>query len=93
MRIVGEIPHPSLKITIFSHDNKYAVKFESGLHELVYQFRSGDYIQSPVDLQSIVDEAFIADTRNLLARMRQQQSAAIERWLQSENEEEFETII
>ena len=93
MRIVGDIPHPSLKITIFLHNNKYAVKFASSLHELVYQFRNGDAIQSVANVQSIVDERLIEESMRLLTQMRQQQSAAIGRWLQGENEEEFEVIV
>lgn len=37
MRIVNEIIHPECKITIFSWNSKYLIKFERGLIEQTYK--------------------------------------------------------
>jgi len=92
MRIVGDIPHPSLKITIFLHDSKYAVKFEAGLYEQTYKFRSGDDIDSVEAIKEIVDETFIHQVQSALPIMHQQKLAALGRRKESA-EDEFEEII
>ena len=92
MRIVGEIPHPILKITIFLHDSKYAVKFEAGLYEQTYKFRSGEALQSVEDIKAIIDVEFIKEVQTMLPKMHQRKLEAISRW-SSDQEEEFEEII
>lgn len=92
MRIVGEIPHPNLKITIFLHDSKYAVKFESGLYEQTYKFRSGDHIQSVEDIKSLIDKELMEEVQADLTKMHQRKLSSISRWLE-EQEDDFEEII
>lgn len=93
MRIVGDIPHPILKITIFLHDSKYSVKFESGLYELTYKFRSGEDIDSAAAIKSIVDDQFIAEVTATLPKLHQQKLDGIGRWLAGKEAETFEEII
>ncbi|MBI3509919.1 MAG: hypothetical protein HY064_04595 [Bacteroidetes bacterium] len=38
MRIVGNIPHPDMSITVFHMNDKFIVKFEAGMMEQVYKF-------------------------------------------------------
>ena len=94
MRLVGDISHPSLKITIFLHDSKYAVKFEAGLYEQTYKFRTSDSLQSVEDIKAMIDAAFIEEVRLLIPKMHQHKMEAIGRSLSnSPQEEEFEEII
>ncbi len=93
MRIVGDIPHPTLKITLFLHDSKYSVKFESGLYEMTYKFRSGDDIDSVEAIKAIVDAEFIKEVMEVLPKMHQQKLGAIGRWGQEKEGEEFDEII
>ena len=93
MRIIGDIPHPTLKITLFLHDSKYSVKFESGLYELTYKFRSGDEIDSVESIKAIVDAQFIAEVMETLPKMHQQKTNGIRRWLAEKEANEFEDII
>ncbi len=93
MRIVGDIPHPTLKITLFLHDSKYSVKFESGLYEMTYKFRSGDDIDSVEAIKAIVDAEFIQEVMEVLPKMHQQKLGAIGRWVQEKEGEEFDEII
>ena len=58
MRVVGEIPHPSCKITIFSWNNRYLLKFEQGYLEQTYKIDQYD-VSDESDLRKMVDEHFI----------------------------------
>ena len=59
MRIVGEIDHPRLKISIFKNDGKFSLKFEANLLEQIYKFRDDERLGSVDDVKRIVDAAFI----------------------------------
>ena len=61
MRIVGEIPHPACKITLYSWNNRYLIKFETGLLEQTYKINQFD-INKEADLNQIVNETFVAET-------------------------------
>ena len=39
MRIIGQLDHPRLKITLFDQNNKLSVKFEKGQSEIILKFR------------------------------------------------------
>ena len=58
MRVVGEIPHPECKITIFHWNNRYLLKLESGLLEQTFKIEEYD-LSSDEDLKKIVNERFI----------------------------------
>jgi hypothetical protein len=59
MRVVGEIPHPELKITIFHWNNRYLIKLETAFFEQTYKIHEYD-VASEDEVKKIVDEAFIA---------------------------------
>ena len=92
MRIIGDIPHPIMKITVFKNDGKLSIKFESGLIEQIYKFRDDERLQTFEDIQKVVDEAFIQKTEQILRGMYEAKQAAMNRHL-AIDEEEFEKII
>ena len=92
MRIIGDIPHPSMKITVFKNDGKLSIKFESGLIEQIYKFRDDERLQTFEDIQKFANEAFIQKTEEILRGMYDIKQAAMNRHL-AIDEEEFETII
>lgn len=57
MRVVGEIPHPECKITIFHWNNRYLIKIEAGPFEQT--FKISDFDVSESDLNKIVSPEFI----------------------------------
>lgn len=93
MRIIGNIEHPILKITVFKMENRFSVKFESGLYEQTYKFRSSDAVQRLEDIQKMVDAAFCEAVLQDLNAMHQRKNEAMLRHLQPEVREEFEEII
>ncbi|HTH56165.1 MAG TPA: hypothetical protein VL728_08965 [Cyclobacteriaceae bacterium] len=58
MRVVGEIAHPELKITIFHWNNRYLIKFEAGLLEQTFKIHEYD-VASEEELKKIVSEEFV----------------------------------
>ncbi|MEI9918281.1 MAG: hypothetical protein WDO14_05695 [Bacteroidota bacterium] len=59
MRVVGEIPHPECKITIFHWNNRYLIKIEAGPFEQTFKVNDYD-ITSEGDLNKILSQEFIS---------------------------------
>ena len=77
MRIVGEIPHDVCKITLFSWNNRYLIKLESGLLEQTYKVNQFDIAQE-ADLYKIVNESFIQEAINRFREMDKSLRIALE---------------
>ena len=61
MRVIAELPHPECKISIFSMNQKYIVKFEQGTFEQSYKLSELDLSGGGVnDVFEILDEEFIS---------------------------------
>ncbi len=58
MRVVSEIVHPELKITIFHWNNRYLIKFEAGLFEQTYKIHEYD-VDSEEEVKKLVTDEFI----------------------------------
>ncbi len=58
MRVVGEIAHPELKITIFHWNNRYLIKLEAGLFEQTYKVHEYD-VASEEEVKKLVSEEFL----------------------------------
>jgi len=58
MRIIGEIDHPTLKITVFKNGNRFSIKFEDGGVEQTYKFDDGQNVESLGDVKRQIDFAF-----------------------------------
>ena len=78
MRVVGEIPHPSCKITILAWNNRYLLKIEQGLLEQTYKINEYD-LAGEQDLRTIADETFIQNALALFEQMRDNLQHAIDR--------------
>lgn len=53
MRIISEVSHPQCKITIFSWNNKYLIKFERGLIEQTYKVPEEE-VRGDEDIKKLV---------------------------------------
>lgn len=58
MRVVGEIAHPDVKITIFHWNNRYLIKLEAGPFEQTFKIEEYD-LASEEEVRKIVSEEFI----------------------------------
>lgn len=58
MRVIGEVPHPACKITIFNWNGKYLIKFEQGLIEQTYKVSEMD-VSDEKDVLLLTKSPFI----------------------------------
>ena len=70
MRVIGDIPHPQMKITIFSWNGKYILKFEIGQFEQVFKISEMDVMGLDA-VKQMVDEAFINNVMKRFLEMRE----------------------
>lgn len=78
MRVVGEIPHPACKITVFAWNNRYLIKLEQGLLEQTYKINEYD-VMNEAEVYKIVDEMFIGEALTLFESMRTSLGQALQR--------------
>jgi hypothetical protein len=78
MRVVGEIPHPTLKITIFSWNNRYLIKLEDAVIEQTFKVSAFD-ITSENDIYKIVDTEFLDQAVNRFGEMSKALAESMQR--------------
>lgn len=78
MRIVGEIPHPFIKITIFNWNNRYLIKMEDSVIEQTFKVSQFD-ITSENDLYKILDHEFLSRAENRFKEMADSLSSSMNR--------------
>ncbi len=76
MRIVGDISHPNIKITIFKNDGLFSVKCESGMIEQIFKLRDDVRLQSPEDVKKMFDSSFIKKIEESLKNLQEEREAA-----------------
>ena len=74
MRVIGEYPHPSCKITLFSWNGKFLLKFEQGPIEQTYKISELD-VTSEQDVLMLTKAPFID---KVLLRFEQMQQDLFE---------------
>lgn len=93
MRIIGNIEHPNLKITVFKMDNRLSVKFENALYEQTYKLGADERFDSLEAVQGLVDTPFLQQVQMQFQQMHQNRMAALERLFPPAHTEAFEEII
>ena len=78
MRIIANIPHPKLTISIFSMNDKYQVKFEAGPMEQTYKFSHSE-VEGVEGIKRLVDDVFLEQILNRFNDMFLAYKAAKER--------------
>jgi hypothetical protein len=93
MRIIGNIEHPLLKITIFKMDNRVSVKFENTLYEQTFKLGDDERIAQPEAIRQLVDAQFIDQVQTTFRQMHQTKLSGYARLFPVEEQAHFETII
>lgn len=93
MRIIGNIEHPHLKITVFKMDNRISVKFENALYEQTFKLGEDDRLGSLESIRQWVDAALLEQVSTVFQQMHQARMAAFSRAFPVENQVIFEDII
>lgn len=70
MRIIGEIPHPDCRITLFHWNNRYIIKLEKDYFEQTFKIDQFD-LASEDDLRQIVNEEFVQEALMRFEAMHQ----------------------
>ncbi|TNE60772.1 MAG: hypothetical protein EP344_06770 [Bacteroidetes bacterium] len=93
MRIIGNINHPELKITIFKMDNRVSVKFENPGYELSFKMGTDERFDDPEKVRKWVDEKLLSDVMAVFAALHQTRLTANVRAFPEAHPETFEEII
>lgn len=72
MRTVAELPHPDCKITIFSMNQKFIVKFEQGTLEQTYKISELDVTGGVNGVFQLIDDDFVKSVLNLFRAMNRE---------------------
>ncbi len=60
MRVVGEIPHPEIKITIFHWNNRFLLKLEWGPFEQTYKVEEYEFT-SDSEVKALLTNEFLKE--------------------------------
>jgi len=93
MRIVGYIENPDMKITVFQMDNKFSIKFETGLYEQTYKFREREDLKSLEEITKLVNANFVNNVLQNFNAMNQAKNQSLADKYPQIREDEFEEII
>ena len=79
MRTIAELPHPDCKITIFSMNQKFIVKFEQGNLEQSFKIAELNVTDGVNGIFQILDDEFIDQVVSRFIEMRRDFSDAYDR--------------
>lgn len=69
MRLVGQIPHPRLKISVFNYNAKYIIEVEIGPFKQTYKIPETE-VSGMNEIQRLVDAEFIESNAKRFLEMR-----------------------
>jgi hypothetical protein len=69
MRLIGQIPHPTLIISVFKSNNKYILKFEVGPFEQTYKFLETDRLNDFEGIRQLVTEDCLSEVFRIFDTM------------------------
>jgi hypothetical protein len=93
MRVIGEIENTPFKITVFSHNQRFTVKFESGTYELGFRIREDEQYKNFEDVKKFVNPQLVENVKSHFQDMHRSALMAFSSVNQASEEDEFETII
>ncbi|MFN8295832.1 MAG: hypothetical protein U0T69_06520 [Chitinophagales bacterium] len=79
MRIVGQIEHPVIKITVMQMNNRYVLKLEANMLEQTYKFNEDDNLRTMADIEKIVDETFLNECLKRFSDMNKSRGETYQR--------------
>ncbi|MBK9792527.1 MAG: hypothetical protein IPP60_05355 [Sphingobacteriales bacterium] len=79
MRIVGQIEHPVIKITVMQMNNRYVLKLEANMLEQTYKFNEDDNLRTMADIEKLVDETFLNECLKRFSDMNKSRGETYQR--------------
>lgn len=77
MRILKNIPHRYLKITVFKHQQTLSIKFQYQVYEAILTFRDGEIIDEQAFLTSLPNSIFIEEMEQRIHEIHKTRMAAL----------------
>ncbi|HMW39120.1 MAG: hypothetical protein K1X68_10285 [Saprospiraceae bacterium] len=71
MRLIAQIPHPRLQISIFKSDLKFILKFEAGPFEQVYKFMESERYCDADSIRALLTQDLLKDVFTIFDQMNQ----------------------
>ena len=93
MRIIGEIEHPTLKITVFKMGERVSVKFENEGYEQTFKLGQDEHLASLSGVQQWVDATLLEEVQVTFQQMHRARLAARTRAFPPAEAVVFEDII
>ncbi len=93
MRIIGNIDHPILKISVFKADNRISVKFENELYEQTFKLGDDERFSNVAAVEQFLDSAMLEDVLAGFRQMHASRMSAMSRLYPATEVEVFEEII
>jgi hypothetical protein len=93
MRIIGNVEHPHLKITIFKTGERVSVKFENAHYEQTFKLGDDERLGDAGLVSQLVDSQMIGSVLATFQQMHQTRMAAMGRAFPVAVEHVFEEII
>lgn len=93
MRIIGQIEHPDLKITVFKSDNRISVKFENEGYEQIFKLGTDERLNDVESIRNWADPVFLEEVLMRMQQMHRSRLSALVRAFPTEMTSEFEEII
>jgi len=92
MRVVGYIENTPYKVTVFKMNQKFTVKFETGLYEMAFKLYESDNMRGMEDVKKFVDKDLVNTVRSKFHDMHRAALKSYSKFKKQEVEE-FEEII
>jgi hypothetical protein len=70
MRVVADIPHPEIKITLLAWNGKYLIKLELGPFEQTYKVSEMELAGGDEEVKTWIDTDFLQNSIELFLAMR-----------------------
>ena len=78
MRIIGEIPNPQCKITLYQWNNRYLIKIESGYLEQTFKVDQFE-LSSDEELKKLVSDHFVQGALDRFESMERSLQEALQK--------------
>ena len=93
MRIIGEIAHPFLKITVFKMDDKVQIKFEHAGAEIAFKIKGHELVYNFETAKTWVDQSLLTHVEKQFKELNKGANEAFKRRYEANQPDNFDTIL
>jgi hypothetical protein len=92
MRVIGYLDTEGYKTTVFKNNDRFIVKFESGLYEQVFKFREAAKIENLNNIKDLIDADFLKEVDLRFIEMHDSKVSLLRRFMDT-HEDTWEEIV